>query len=508
MKTLRLILGDQLSHSIGTLRDIDKSDVILMAEVMEEASYVKHHKKKIAFIFSAMRHFAAELEGKGYRVNYIKLNNPHNSGSLKGEVQRYLKSNKVDRVVITEPGEYRLLVQMQDWKSELGCQVSLLEDDRFLCNRQEFADWAEGRKELVMEYWYRLVRKKTGLLMADDKPVGGKWNFDRDNRKPLKQKPAGAGPKQFKPDAITQQVLKLVEQKFSDHFGDLDPFWYAVTAKQARQAFAHFVNTSLANYGDYQDAMLCDEPFNYHSIVAQYMNCGLLDALDICLQVENAYHEGIAPLNAVEGFIRQVIGWREYIRGIYWYYMPNYAQRNTLDARRPLPGFYWDAETDMHCMSQVVKMTKQYAYSHHIQRLMITGNFANLAGLDVQQVCDWYLAVYADAYEWVELPNTLGMALYGDDGTVATKPYVSSGAYINRMSDFCKQCKYDVKQRIGDEACPFTLLYWDYLIRHEKRFIKNRRMAMPYRNLHRFSSEEKKQISEQARQFLDGLTSG
>ncbi len=508
MKSLRLILGDQLSNGINSLRDTGTDDVILMAEVMEEASYVKHHKKKIAFVFSAMRHFAAELERKGCRVKYIKLNNPHNSGSIRGEVKRYLKRNKFDRVVITEPGEYRLLEQMQSWESELGCPVTLLEDDRFICNRQDFADWVEGRKELVMEYWYRLVRKKTGLLMEGDKPVGGKWNFDKDNRKPLKQKPDASGPMQFKPDDITQEVLQLVEQHFADHFGDLEPFWYAVTAKQAKQAFTHFVNTSLANYGDYQDAMLCDEAFNYHSVVAQYMNCGLLDPLDICEQVESAYHEGIAPLNAVEGFIRQVIGWREYIRGIYWHYMPDYAARNALGAKRPLPDFYWDAKTDMHCMSQVVTMTRKYAYSHHIQRLMITGNFANLAGLDVQQVCEWYLAVYADAYEWVELPNTLGMALYGDNGIVATKPYVSSGAYINRMSNFCKDCRYDVKQRSGETACPFTLLYWDYLIRHEQRFKGNRRMAMPYRNLQRFSAAEKKQISADAGSFLDSLKSG
>ena len=505
MASLRLILGDQLSHSISSLRDASEDDVILMAEVKEEATYVRHHKKKIAFLFSAMRHFAAELEDKGNKVKYIRFNNPHNSGSLQGEVKRLLQQEKFAEVVITEPGEYRLLQAMRGWEKEFSCTVKLLPDDRFIASHDEFADWAEGRKELIMEYWYRLIRKKTGLLMEGDKPLGGKWNFDKENRKPLKQKPDSSAPMHFQPDAITTEVLALVERHFPDHFGDLEPFWYAVTSKQAKQAFTHFVKHNLPRFGDYQDAMLSDQPFNYHSVVAQYLNCGLLDPVDICEQVEAAYHDGHAPLNAVEGFIRQVIGWREYVRGVYWYYMPDYAERNALATDRPLPDFYWDADTDMHCMAQVIGMTREHAYSHHIQRLMITGNFANLAGLDVKQVCDWYLAVYADAYEWVELPNTLGMALYGDNGIVGTKPYVSSGAYINRMSNFCKDCKYDVKQRTGDDACPFTLLYWDYLLRHEQRFKSNRRMAMPYRNLQRFSDDEKKAIRKQAGQFLDKL---
>lgn len=505
MSALRLILGDQLSHSISSLRDAGKDDLILMAEVREEATYVKHHKKKIAFLFSAMRHFAEELKQKGYRVRYVRYNNPHNTGSLKGEVLRCLKRNKFDSVVVTEAGEYRLLHDIQSWQKSFSCPVNVLADDRFIANQAEFDDWAEGRKELIMEYFYRLMRKKTGLLMEDTRPLGGKWNYDKDNRKPLKHKNDNIGPMQFKTDSITDDVLKLVEQHFPDHFGELEPFWFAVSSKQAKQAFTHFVKHALPYFGDYQDVMLNDQPFNYHSVISQYLNCGLLDPVEICEQVEAAYHDGIAPLNAVEGFIRQVIGWREYIRGVYWRYMPDYAERNALGANRPLPAFYWNAETDMNCMSQVVSMTREHAYSHHIQRLMITGNFANLAGLDVTEVCDWYLAVYADAYEWVELPNTLGMALYADDGVVGTKPYVSSGSYVNRMSNFCKDCRFDVKQRTGDKACPFTVLYWDYLMRHEQRFRDNRRMVMPYRNLQRFSNEEKKAIREQARVFLDSL---
>ncbi len=506
MPALRLILGDQLSPDINSLQGYETGDVIFMAEVHEEATYVKHHIKKIIFLFSAMRHFAEELEQSGKQVKYIKYNNPHNSGTLIGEVKRHINSNKIDRIVITEPGEYRLLEDMQNWKSEFDVPIELLPDNRFIADKETFRSWAVGRKELIMEYWYREMRKKTGLLMKDNKPIGGKWNFDKENRKPLVDKFEQAGPMQYKTDEITNEVIELVERHFQDHFGKSTPFWFAVTREQAKRAFTHFVKTCLVNFGDYQDAMLNNEAFIYHSVVSQYINCGLLDPIEICQQVEQAYYNGDAPLNAVEGFIRQIIGWREFIRGVYWLEMPDYAKRNALNAERPLPSFYWTANTDMHCLSQVIGFTKEHACSHHIQRLMVTGNFANLAGLNVEEVCEWYLAVYADAYEWVELPNTLGMALYADGGIVATKPYVSSGAYINRMSDFCKHCKYDVKKRIGEDACPFTTLYWDYLLRHEKRFSNNRRMAMPYRNLQRFGDDEKDAIRQQAKDFLDGLS--
>ncbi len=505
MPALRLLLGDQLSPTISSLKDISHDDVILMAEVKQEATYVKHHKKKIAFLFSAMRHFSEQLKQQGYQVHYVRYDDPDNRGSLKAEVQRYLESNQFDQLIITEPGEYRLLNDMRSWEADLACSVTLLIDDRFIATHEEFEDWAEGRKQLTMEYWYRLMRKKTGLLMEANQPVGGKWNYDKDNRKPFSGDVSISGPMQFTPDAITQEVLKLVEETFPGHMGELEPFWFAVTASQAKRAFTHFVKTSLPHYGDYQDAMKAGEPFLFHSLISQYINCGLLDPREMCEQVEAAYYRGEAPLNAVEGFIRQIIGWREYIRGVYWSYMPDYVEKNALNAKRELPDFYWTGDTDMRCMSEVINTTKQHACSHHIQRLMVTGNFANLAGLDVQQVCEWYLAVYADAYEWVELPNTLGMALYGDGGIVGTKPYISSGAYINRMSDFCKGCRYDVKQRVGDDACPFTNLYWDYLIRHESYFKYNQRMAMAYRNLNRFEQSERDAIQDQARKFLAKL---
>ncbi len=507
MTTLRLILGDQLNEQVVSLRDAEpNADIILMAEVMEEATYVKHHKKKIAFLFSAMRHFAAELKADGYDVRYTKIDDKENSGDLFGEVKKVCSAEEIDRLVVCEPGEWRLLEKMKGWQKKLNIPVEIREDDRFYATHQRFNAWAtDGRKELTMEFFYREMRKESGILMDGKKPAGGKWNFDKENRKPLKKGMQFSAPMQFSHDKITKDVLAIVEEKFGDHFGDLEPFTYAVTQGDARRALAHFIAKNLPTFGDYQDAMAVDEAFLSHSIIAHYINCGLLSPQECCAAAEQAYQDGHAPINAVEGFIRQILGWREFIRGIYWLHMPDYKERNTLKATRPLPDFYWTGETKMRCISEVVKSTKQHAYSHHIQRLMVTGNFALLAGLDVEEMCDWYLAVYADAYEWVELPNTLGMALYGDDGVVGTKPYGSSGAYINRMSNFCASCEYNVKAKTGEEACPFNYLYWDFMLRHQGQFKDNQRMGLVYNNIAKKSNEELEQIQRDAKRFLESL---
>jgi deoxyribodipyrimidine photolyase-related protein len=505
MPGLRLILGDQLSHKISVLKDLKDDDVVLMAEVIEKTQPVNHHKKKIAFIYSSMRHFAGELNTKGVNVRYIKHDESKHYAGIVDVIRSCLDEKFFNEIVVTEPGEYWLLDAIKKLKKSSNIRLQILPDNRFISTQQEFNDWAKNRSKLVMEYWYREMRKKTGLLMEDSKPVGGQWNFDRENRKRLKPGQMIKPLRKFRADDITLAVLQNVEKNFPQNFGEIQPFWYAVTATQARKALAHFIKYHLCAFGDYQDAMLTGEAFLFHSVISQYLNCGLLDPLETCFEVEKAYYRGEAPINAAEGFIRQIIGWREYIRGIYWSYMPEYKDRNVLRARRPLPGFYWDGNTEMNCISRVVKLTQKYAYSHHIQRLMITGNFANLAGIDVQQVCDWYLGVYADAFEWVELPNTLGMALYADGGTVGSKPYISTGNYIKRMSNYCDTCVYKPNERVGEKACPFTTLYWDYLIRHEVRFRKNQRMTIAYRNLDRISISEKKQIQGQAEKFFNSL---
>ena len=507
VKTLVPVLGDQLSHHISSLRDVSKADtVVVMMEVCEEATYVKHHKKKLAFIFSAMRHFAQELKDAGWEVDYIHLDDPENTNCFTGEVQRAVARHGPHQIVVTEAAEHRVQEMIGGWEAELGVPVNVRGDDRFLCTHEEFQTWADGRKQLRMEYFYREMRKKTGLLMSEDQPEGGKWNYDSENRKPAGDDLFMPEPQRIEPDTITQEVLDLVSSRFEEHFGDLEPFWFAVTAAQAASALDHFIEVALPLFGDYQDAMLMDQKFLYHSVLSTYINAGLLDPLDVCRRVEAAYHAGHAPLNAAEGFIRQIIGWREYVRGIYWLKMPDYVDENFFNATRPLPDFYWTAETDMACLKAAISQTKEEAYAHHIQRLMITGNFAMLAGVDPKEVHEWYLAVYADAYEWVELPNTLGMSQFADGGLLGSKPYAGGGNYINKMSDYCQSCRYDVKQKTGEDACPFNSLYWDFLDRNAEKLSGNPRLGPVYRTWGRMDESKRQDYRDTARVFLSRLT--
>jgi len=506
MKTLRLILGDQLSESISSLKDCEKKrDLILMCEVWDEATYVKHHKKKIAFLFSAMRHFAQEIEQNGFNVYYTKLGDKGNAGSFEGEIGRALKHGKFDRIVVTFPGEYRVLEDIKGWEKTFGLPVEIRPDDRFLSSPEDFAAWAEGRKQLRMEFFYREMRKRHNILMEEYQPVGGKWNYDPENREPPKVTIKIPKPFSVKPDEITRECMELVAKKFPDHFGDIEPFPYAVTRKDALKALDHFIAERLENFGAYQDAMLQGEPWMFHSHISFYLNCGLLLPHEVIVKAQEAYHKKNAPLNAVEGFIRQILGWREYVRGLYWYKMPGYAKENHLNAKRKLPWLYWSGETKMNCLRQCVLETKAHAYAHHIQRLMVLGNLALLAGLDPDEVNEWYLIVYADAYEWVEMPNVTGMILYADGGLLASKPYAASGAYINRMSDYCKNCSYKVAKKNGQEACPFNYLYWDFFMRHENTFKGNPRLAHTYRTLGNMDDEKKEAVRHDAKRFLKAL---
>jgi len=503
MKTLRLVLGDQLTRSISALRDIDRTrDVVLMVEAYDEATYVRHHKQKIVLILAAMRHFAESLRAEGIDVDYVKLDSKGNSGSFSGELNRALARHSVTRIVVTEPGEWRVWAMMQHWANDFNLPVEIREDDRFICSRSEFANWAEGRKSLRMEYFYREMRRKTGWLMSGGKPEGEQWNYDAKNRKALPKNITIPPRCCFPPDAITREVMALVEQRFADHFGDLEPFTWSVTREDALQALQQFIDQSLPQFGDYQDAMKTGDDVLFHSLLSPYLNIGLLDPREVCQAALAAYQSDSAPLPAVEGFIRQILGWREYIRGIYWLHLPDYAQSNYFDADRPLPDFYWTGETDMNCLRQTIDSTRRNAYAHHIQRLMITGNFALLAGIAPAQVEEWYLIVYADAFEWVELPNTHGMALHADGGLLGSKPYAASGAYIDRMSDYCTGCAYSPKIKLGEQACPFNVLYWYFLINNEARLSTNPRMAMPYRNLARMTEERRQHIVQQAEAFL------
>ncbi|MDE8346541.1 MAG: cryptochrome/photolyase family protein [Acidocella sp.] len=477
MSALRLVLGDQLSEGLSALAGLAQGDIVLLAEVMDECQYVPHHQQKIALVLAAMRHFAGDLAKRGVHVRYVRLDDPGNTQSIPGEMARAVAALKPDRVIATAPGEYRLA---QALAAVPGIEIR--DDERFAAAPGVFAAWAAGKKTLRMEYFYREMRKRHDVLMDGDQPVGGQWNYDAQNRNRLPKNITPPTPRRFAPDAQTVEVLAMVGQRFAHHPGRLGAFDYPVTAAQAEAGFADFIENRLAGFGDYQDAMAAGTPFMFHSLISAPLNLGLLDPLALCRTAEAAYRAGRAGLNAVEGFIRQILGWREFVRGIYGLLMPDYATGNVLGASRALPEFYWTGQTKMRCMADAIGQTMEYSYAHHIQRLMITGNFALLAGLDPDAVDAWYLAVYADAYEWVEMPNTRGMALYADGGVMGSKPYAASGAYINRMSDYCGGCAYDVKDATGANACPFNALYWDFIARHAERFASNPRMAMPVRS--------------------------
>ena len=504
---LVFVLGDQLSMTLSALNDADPAaTVVLMAEVADETTYVRHHRRKLAYILSAMRHHAEALRAAGWTVDYVTLDDPDNSGSFTGELARAAERHAPALIVATEAGEWRVRAMQDSWGDRFEQAVDIRGDDRFVCDHAEFEAWAnDGRKALTMEFFYRDMRRKTGLLMDGAKPVGERWNFDHENRKPAKNDLMMPKPLSFAPDAITRDVLALVERRFPDHPGRLDGFDFAVTAADAVAQRAQFLDHALPLFGDYEDAMLTDVPFLWHSVLSPYINSGLLDPLDLCREVEKRFRAGKVPINAAEGFVRQIIGWREFMRGIYWFAGPDYVDRNFLDTHRQLPNWYWTGETDLFCLSQAIGQTLDHAYAHHIQRLMITGNFALLIGADPKAVHQWYLEVYADAYEWVELPNTLGMSQFGDGGLVGTKPYAASAAYINRMSDYCGHCRYDPKQRVGPDACPFNALYWDFMARNADKLEANPRMAMPYRSWARFGDATKAEVRAQAAAFLDTL---
>ena len=505
---LRVILGDQLSTRLEVVAGADKArDVFLMAEVMSEATYVRHHVKKIAFLFSAMRHFAAALRAAGYQVRYVALEDADNSQSLEGEIRRAVEHLGSSRVVVTEPGEWRRRESLAALPLEVPLQI--LPDTRFLCSHETFGAWVEGRSELRMEYFYREMRRTYDILIEPDgKPTGGRWNYDADNRKPPKSGLTSPPRRSFRKDATTLEVLDLVRRRFPDGYGNLEPFHFAVTRRQALIELDHFIDRILPGFGDYQDAMVRGQPWLSHSLLAAYINAGLLYPLEVCRKAEAAFRAGLVPLNAAEGFIRQILGWREFVRGIYWHFMPDYGERNALEAHEPLPWFYWSGETKMACMAEVFAHTRDHAYSHHIQRLMITGNFALLAGLDPRAVHEWYLAVYADAYEWVELPNTLGMALHADGGVLASKPYAASGNYIRKMSNYCDGCAYDPTVAVGERACPFNALYWDFIARHRPHFGTNGRMPYVYANWDRMTPERQAELRDQARAHLAAMREG
>lgn len=502
LRHLIVVFGDQLNADSAVLDGYDPAqDAIWMAEVAGESTQVWNHKQRIAVFLAAMRHFGVAQRALGRTVFYTRLGDAGNTGHLGTQLKAFLAKNRPARVLCVEPGEYRVREALQAACAEAGVPLELREDRHFMCQAGEFAKHAEGRKELRMEFFYREMRQRYGVLLdARGKPEGGAWNFDKENRKafgkegPLLQRPA----LRFAPDAITREVLTEVEARFPEHPGSLATFGWPVTPEQAEEALADFIEYRLATFGDHQDAMWTGQPFLSHSLLSVALNLKLLDPRRVIAEAESAYREGRVELAAAEGFIRQILGWREYVRGIYWRFMPEYLERNALEAEQALPHFYWTGETPLTCLREAIGQTLQYGYAHHIQRLMVTGLYTLLLGVRPQAVHEWYLAVYVDAVEWVELPNTLGMSQYGDGGVMASKPYVASGKYIQRMSNYCASCPKNPALSTGPDACPFTTLYWDFLLRHEERLKRNMRMTMQLKNLGRLDATEREKIRAQA----------
>jgi len=501
VRHLTIILGDQLDQQSSALDGFDPSqDVVWMAEVEEESTHVWSAKQRITVFLSAMRHFADELRGRGWPVHYVRLDDVGNLGSLSRELNKAIERLQPVGLVMTAPGDWRVLQSMRAVASESGLPLDLRDDTHFFSTVREFAAHTSDRKQVRLEYWYRELRVKHGILMAEGKPVGGQWNFDADNRESFgKAGPQHVpSPTRFVPDTDTQQVIALVNTRFVNHPGTLHSFGWPVTRTQALQSLQTFIAERLPLFGRYEDAIWAGEAWLYHSHLSSSLNLKLLNPREVVRAAEDAWRAGHAPLAAVEGFVRQILGWREYVRGVYWTQMPDYLQRNSLDAHGELPAWYWTGETDMACLRDAIAQTLEHGYAHHIQRLMVTSLYALLFGVKPQAVHAWYLSVYVDAVEWVELPNTLGMGQFADGGLMASKPYVATGKYIQRMSNHCKGCRYDPAQSVGVSACPYTTLYWDFLIRHEELLKKNQRMAMQLKNLVRLDEPARRAIQTQA----------
>lgn len=508
VRHLVLVLGDQLDENSSAFEGFDPAlDAVWMAEVQAESTHIWSSKPRTVLFLSAMRHFAHKLRARGWALHYTGLADVHNPGSLPAQLERSITQLQPQALVMTAPGDWRVLQALRGVAKASGVPIELRDDTHFVSTVREFAAHARGRKQLRMEYFYRDMRRKTGLLMEGDKPLGGQWNFDADNRQAFPA--AGPGflpaPMRFEPDDITREAMQDVEQMFPTHPGSLSQFDWPVTREQALAALDDFVAHRLPHFGTYQDAMWAGEPWLYHARLSSALNLKLLTPMEVALAAQHAHAAGHAPLAAVEGFIRQVIGWREYVRGIYWTQMPAYLEHNALEAHWPLPAFYWTGQTDMACLRDAISQTLAHGYAHHIQRLMVTGLYTLLLGVRPQAVHEWYLAVYVDAVEWVELPNTLGMSQYADGGLMASKPYAASGRYIQRMSNHCQGCRFRPDEKLGPQACPFTTLYWDFLLRHEKLLSGNPRMAMPLKHLQKLDDAQRQAIAGQAKAHREAM---
>ena len=504
MKTLRLILGDQLNSKHSWFEQVNENCLYAMFEMRQETDYVQHHIQKVIGFFASMRSFSAELKDSGHQVIYYTINDERNIQDLRQNIHELVAEHKIEKFEYLLPDEYRLDQQLKEIGTSLNIQVSSKDTEHFYTDRDELSEFFSGKKQYLMESFYRYMRKKHDVLMEGDRPEGGKWNYDKSNRKKWNGQPKIPQPKLFDNDATT--VIEDIEKSGIKTIGRFEgySFPYPINRKQAMEQLDYFCEVLLPHFGDYQDALHTKEKFLFHSRLSFTMNTKILDPKTIVDRVLDQYYRNkkTIGLSQAEGFIRQIIGWREYMRGIYWKEMPGYALKNALDNYQPLPDFYWTGQTRMNCLSKTITDSLDHAYAHHIQRLMITGNFALLTQIHPDEVDRWYLGIYIDAIEWVEITNTRGMSQYADGGIIATKPYISSASYINKMGNYCRDCPYDRTRRTGDNACPFNSLYWNFLDEKRDKLQNNPRMGMMYNLLEKIPGSEMDAIRSRAAKII------
>ena len=505
MKKLRLLLGDQLNINHSWFHRSDDEYIYLMMEIKDETNYVLHHVQKLLAIFSAMRSFARQLKGKDHNIIYIKIDDKDNEHSFEKNIKNIINNHNVDIFQYQQPDEYRLDLLFKNLQSTLDIEVESFCSEHFLTSRDHVKDLFKDKKQWRMEEFYRHMRKKYSILLEDDKPIGGKWNYDADNRKRWNGEPKAST--DFRPSHNHEELLHVINNENINYFGEdhAADFRWPINRDESLALLEKFIEIDLCNFGNFQDAMDDENWRLFHSFLSFSLNTKMLNPLEVITRAEEAFHENKAPLSAVEGFIRQILGWREYIRGVYWSQMPGYENNNFFNHNKDIPKWYWTGKTKMRCLSKSISQSLENSYAHHIQRLMIIGNFSLLAGIDPKHIHHWYLGIYIDAFEWVELPNTLGMSQYADGGVLATKPYVSSAAYINKMSNYCSKCSYNFKEKFGPDACPFNSLYWNFFDRHQDKLSKNPRLGIVNSQLRKMDENQKKEINKTANDYLDNI---
>ena len=502
---IRLILGDQLNENHSWFTEIDRNVCYIMLEMRQETDYVKHHIQKVVGFFAAMRTFARQLENNGHTVIYYTIDDPKNTQNIQKNVEHLVTLLEATSFAYQLPDEYRLDKQMKTIAEQLSIPTKVYDSEHFLTTRSELATFYQGKKTMVMEFFYRYMRKKHQYLMVDEQPEGGSWNYDKFNRNTWKGESI---PTPYKTDAtVAKQIYPIIKAAGIETIGTFDEnnFLFAVSRKESLAQLDYFCEHLLQDFGTYQDAMHQNETNLFHARISFSLNIKLIDPAEVIDRAIAAYRANTEhiSLSQIEGFVRQILGWREYIRGLYWKEMPHYKQKNELKNFGKLPAFYWTGDTKMNCLKTSIKNSLDNAYAHHIQRLMITGNFALLLQTHPDEVDDWYLGIYADAVEWVQLPNTRGMSQYADGGILATKPYVSSGSYVNKMSNYCDACSYNKKKRTGEDACPFNSLYWNFLDDKKEALKKNNRMGMMFSLLGKIKPEELAEIKERAYKIME-----